>query len=75
MTWFDEWWNKNPWIARFRPPFGNGILGLVGKFIQERQEQVKNDSEKVKKYEKPNDRDMLSCFLKVQASNPSVPPW
>lgn len=74
ITWFDEWWNKNPWVAQFRVPFGNGIIGLVGKFIQEGQEQNKIDSKKGKKSEELNDTDMLSRFLEVQASNSSVPP-
>ncbi|MCJ1468060.1 hypothetical protein MMC07_006686 [Pseudocyphellaria aurata] len=75
ITWFDEWWNKNSWIARFRQPLSIGILGYVGKLIRERQEQSKNGSDKCEESEELNDRDMLSRFIEIQTSHSSVPPW
>lgn len=76
IPWFDEVWNKNPWlnVNMFKAPGGFPILRIVGDFIKERQENAK---EKGNYYQnnQPVERDMLSRFMELQENNSSIPPW
>ncbi|KAL4867930.1 hypothetical protein BDV12DRAFT_170571 [Aspergillus spectabilis] len=73
IPWFDNLWNKNSFLARFRKASGPGILGIVGKYVAERQEARKNG--KVPDAgDGLRDRDMLSSFMEIQSSG-QLPPW
>ncbi|KAL9634238.1 MAG: hypothetical protein Q9164_004215 [Protoblastenia rupestris] len=74
IPWFDEWWNKNPWVAMWRRPFGFSILKTVGDFCNERQQQ-KEGNKDAEKTISENKADMLSRFMEIQSTNPSVPEW
>ncbi|KAL1962133.1 hypothetical protein VTN77DRAFT_537 [Rasamsonia byssochlamydoides] len=74
IPWLDQLWYKNPWIAMWRRTTGFSILKIVGEFIQERQQQVKQNGG-LKEEEQLSHRDMLSRFMEIQATNDSVPPW
>ncbi|KAL5333961.1 cytochrome P450 [Aspergillus crustosus] len=67
IPWFDNLWNKNSFLARFRKASGPGILGIVGKYVAERQEARK--AGKV-----PDAGDMLTSFMEIQSSG-QLPPW
>nr|API82663.1 putative P450 monooxygenase and putative metallo-beta-lactamase superfamily II [Penicillium roqueforti] len=68
IPWFDEFCNTNPFIALFRSPTGFGVLKVVDKFILQRLAPREKD-------EVSDEKDMLSQFLNIQASNPDVMPW
>ncbi|KAJ5334997.1 hypothetical protein N7452_007400 [Penicillium brevicompactum] len=69
IPWFDEIWNKNSFITLFKRPTGFGVLKVVDNFISQRVSSREND-------EKADEKDMLSQFLDIQASNPhSIMPW
>ncbi|KAL8720222.1 MAG: hypothetical protein Q9225_002884 [Loekoesia sp. 1 TL-2023] len=74
IPWFDELWRKNRFVAMLRGSTGFSILKVVGDFIGERQQKVK-DSESGVKDVPLHDRDMLSRFLEISQTNESVPPW
>lgn len=74
IPWLDQLWYKNPWMAMWRRTTGFSILKIVGEFIQERQQQVKQNGG-LKEGEQSGHRDMLSRFIEIQATNESVPPW
>ncbi|KAH0593197.1 hypothetical protein MHUMG1_08919 [Metarhizium humberi] len=67
IPWFDELWNKNALITLFKKPTGFGVLKIVDKFISQRlvRRQECGDLK---------EKDMLSQFLSIQASNPDVLP-
>jgi hypothetical protein len=68
IPWFDEIWNKNSFMALLKPPTGFGVLKIVDKLISER---TTDSQDKIVSEE----QDMLSQFLKIQASNSEVPSW
>ncbi len=68
IPWLDEWWRKNRIVAALRGSTGFSILKVVSDNISERQQKIGNTN-------KVNDRDMLSRFLEVSKTNPSVPSW
>ncbi|KAL2827964.1 cytochrome P450 [Aspergillus cavernicola] len=70
IPWLDEVWNKSSFVTMFRGPSGFSILGIVGKFVTERQEAQKAG----KIAEEGRDKDMLSSFMEIQAGN-AHPPW
>ncbi|KKK20298.1 hypothetical protein ARAM_002428 [Aspergillus rambellii] len=72
IPWFDEVWQKNSFMAMFQKTTGFSILGIVGKYIAERQEARKSQKGIDKDL---GDRDMLSHFFEIQATNSSLPPW
>jgi hypothetical protein len=55
----------------FRGPTGFSILGIVGKFVAERQAK-KGDGKTVD--DGLRERDMLDMFLDIQSNN-ALPPW
>lgn len=72
IPWFDQIWNKNRFMATFRKATGFTILGLVARHIAERK--AARISGKGADHGR-GDRDMLSQFFELTASNPSLPPW
>ncbi|KAL4875056.1 cytochrome P450 [Aspergillus karnatakaensis] len=77
VPWFDKIWNKNVFMARFHKKAGPGILGIVGKYVAERQEaQSKKDDalSATDTTDKLRRRDMLDSFLEIQRSG-GLPPW
>ena len=74
IPWFDDWWNKNSWIAMCRRPSGMTILKIVADCCSERQQKVKNNSNADAAID-VNTKDMLSRFMEVQSANSSVPTW
>ncbi|KAK0510977.1 hypothetical protein JMJ35_006529 [Cladonia borealis] len=73
IPWYDEWWNKNPWIAMWRQPFGFSILKIVGDNISRRLSE--KDGGGAESTNQLNNRDMLSRFMEIQSTNESIPPW
>ncbi|KAL3494848.1 cytochrome P450 [Aspergillus germanicus] len=71
IPWLDQVWNKNAFVSMFRGPTGFSILGIVGKFVAERQAK-KGDSKTVD--DGLRERDMLDMFLDIQSNN-ALPPW
>ncbi|KAI1128808.1 putative cytochrome P450 oxidoreductase [Nemania abortiva] len=72
IPWFDEIWNKNAFIVNFRKATGLSILGLVAKYITERNEaRISGKGADQGR----GDRDMLSQFFELTTNNPSLPPW
>ncbi len=74
MPWFDEWWNKNPWIAIWRQPSAFAILKIAGEYISKRDTEEKGGGG-IESTDRLNHRDMLSRFLEIQSTNESLPPW
>lgn len=75
IPWFDTIWRKNAFAAMFRNSSGFAILKIVGQFISERQVQHAEKIDDIGSTEKPGDKDMLSRFLEIQSTNPSIPSW
>jgi len=73
IPWLDELWYKNRFTAMLRKTTGFSILSIVGKFISERMEKVNHAH--VQSEEEVNKRDMLSRFIHITQTNPSVPKW
>ncbi|KAL4976234.1 cytochrome P450 [Aspergillus desertorum] len=69
IPWVDKVWNKNALATRIKGATGLSILGIVGKFVAERQEETKAG-----KVDGNGDRDMLSLFVEIQKGN-QLPPW
>ena len=74
IPWFDEWWNKNPWIAMWRQPSAFPILKLTGEFMSRRKSEEK-DGGGAECTDPLKRRDMLSRFMEIQSTNESIPPW
>lgn len=69
IPWVDEIWNKNALATKLKGATGVSILGIVGKFVSQRQEESKAG-----KIDGTADRDMLSLFMEIQKNN-QLPPW
>ncbi|GIC91338.1 uncharacterized protein Aud_007781 [Aspergillus udagawae] len=71
IPWFDPVWNKNPIIALFKQTTGLAVLGVVDRFVAERQMSSSQHGAEGKREK----RDMLSKFLEIQAKDPKIPAW
>ncbi|KAL2808466.1 cytochrome P450 [Aspergillus granulosus] len=71
IPWLDQVWNKNAFVSMFRGPTGFSILGIVGKFVAERQ-ATKGDSKTID--DGLRERDMLDMFMDIQSNN-ALPQW
>jgi hypothetical protein len=71
IPWLDQVWNKNAFVSMFRGPTGFSILGIVGKFVAERQAK-KGNGKTVD--DGLRERDMLDMFLDIQSNN-ALPQW
>ncbi|KIA75718.1 hypothetical protein HK57_00445 [Aspergillus ustus] len=71
IPWLDQVWNKNSFVSMFRGPTGFSILGIVGKFVAERQA---NEAESKTVDDGLRERDMLDMFLDIQTNN-ALPQW
>ncbi|KAL4907841.1 hypothetical protein BDW74DRAFT_189250 [Aspergillus multicolor] len=69
IPWVDEIWNKNALVTKLKGATGFSILGIVGKFVAQRQEESRAG-----KVHETVDRDMLSTFMEIQKKN-GLPPW
>ncbi|KAL4815043.1 cytochrome P450 [Aspergillus spinulosporus] len=69
IPWVDEIWNKNVLATKLKGATGVSILGIVGKFVSQRQEESKAG-----KIDGTADRDMLSLFMEIQKGH-QLPPW
>ncbi|KAL4804154.1 cytochrome P450 [Aspergillus unguis] len=67
IPWLDQLWNKNSFVTMFQGATGFSILGIVGKFVSQRQEVQKSGWD-------AGERDMLASFMEIQAKN-QLPPW
>ncbi|KAL4784157.1 cytochrome P450 [Aspergillus varians] len=71
IPWLDEAWNKNSFVTMFGGATGFSILGIVGKFVSQRQEEQKAGKSVEGGH---GDRDMLSSFMEIRENN-ALPPW
>jgi hypothetical protein len=72
MPWVDLAWNKNPIVALFRSTPTQPILNVVLSKINERKEELNNNTDAM---EKINEKDFLSRFMYIQSRNNDIPPW
>ncbi|KAF4228494.1 hypothetical protein CNMCM8980_001760 [Aspergillus fumigatiaffinis] len=70
VPWVDRLLYKNPVATLFQKTAGSTILGMVNRYITERQSQRNDIGTKGTKTDKP---DMLSYFLEVRETKPNVP--
>ncbi|EZF52947.1 hypothetical protein H103_04034 [Trichophyton rubrum CBS 288.86] len=72
MPWLGDVWTNNPILRFFRKNIQSPGVIFAMRRVQERQKIEKGE---LKKEWKINNRDMLSRFMEVEASDPSVPPF
>jgi len=72
IAWLDKFWYKNSLVASFRKPNASPILKIVSDSINERQLDLRAQTEEDRK---KKEKDFLTHFLETQSRNPSIPPW
>ena len=79
IPWLDWALRKNRLGDAFQRTFGVqpslGILGLVGKAINEKQQTLSNGRCKDPGDKYGRGKDFLTRYIEIQQNDPEVPPW
>jgi len=65
VAWLDKILHKNAIMASVGTASGNVIFQIAADNVSRRKAEGKREGQK----------DFLDEFLKIQANNPSIPPW
>ena len=71
IPWFDRIWYKSRLSELLKNQVAVPILKIVSKALDERQ----SDDIALEQKKNIRDRDFLSRFLEIQASNKTIPNW